>query len=288
VQADRWRESGEWFSWQGHRIFHRVEGAGPWLLLVHGFPTASWDWHRIWPALVDRYRVVALDLLGYGFSDKPRSHRYRTADQADLVEALLARLGVAEATVLAHDYGDTVVQELLARHREGRPGFGIPGVCFLNGGLFYEAIRPRPIQRLLLSPLGPLLSRFYTRGAFDRSIRSIFGPDSQPSPDDLDSLWSLVTHNGGQRVIHRLIRYLPERAAKRERWVGAITNGDVPLRFINGLADPVSGRAMAERYRELVPRADLTLLDRIGHFPQLEAPRKVVESFLEIDGSLRG
>ena len=190
MRADAWRGSGELLALGGHQIFHRVEGAGPWLLLVHGFPTASWDWHRVWPALTERYRVIALDLLGYGFSDKPRRHGYSTSEQADLVEALLARHGVDRSSILAHDYGDTVVQELLARRREGRATFEIEAVCLLNGGLFYEAIHPRPIQRVLLSPAGPIVSRLYGRRAFVRSMNPMFGARTKPTSGDLDSLWS--------------------------------------------------------------------------------------------------
>ena len=54
----------------------------------------------------------------------------------------------------------------------------------------------------------------------------------------------------------------------------------MPLRFVNGPEDPVSGRHMAERYRELVPNPDVVLLDGIGHYPQLEAPEHVLEAFL--------
>ena len=57
--------------------------------------------------------------------------------------------------------------------------------------------------------------------------------------------------------------------------------GDVPLRLINGPDDPVSGKHMAERYRELVPEADIVLLEGIGHYPQTEAPQQVLNAYLE-------
>jgi pimeloyl-ACP methyl ester carboxylesterase len=285
LTPEAWRRGGDSFRWRDHEIFVREEGAGPWLLLVHGFPTASWDWHRIWPQLAPRFRVLALDLLGYGFSDKPVRHDYATADQASLVERLLIRKKVDSVSVVAHDYGDTVVQELLARQREGRSATRISAVCFLNGGLFFEAIRPRPIQRLLLSPLGPALARTYSRRSFDRSISAVFGPRNQPSRTDLDALWSLLRHNGGNRIAHRLIRYLPERQKYRERWGDAVSGAGVPLRLIAGMEDPVSGSEMVSRYRQIVPAADVVELEGIGHFPQLESPAAVIAAVLEF---LRG
>ena len=191
---DAWQAAGSTFSAGSHRLFYRQEGAGPPLLLIHGFPTASWDWNRLWPALARRFRVVAMDMLGFGFSAKPRRHRYSIFEQADLHEALLAQLGVRRVHILAHDYGDTVAQELLARHAERRrgPEFSAPGrdgatrvevasVCFLNGGLFPEAHHPRPIQKMLASPLGRagVEVREPSRDSRPSSLRSSARPRGQ-------------------------------------------------------------------------------------------------------------
>lgn len=224
--------------------------------------------------------MVALDFIGYGFSSKPTDYQYTTFDQADLVEGLLESLGIGQTHILAHDYGDTVAQELLARRiDEPRREFVIQSVCLLNGGLFVEAIRPRRIQKLLLTPLGPLLSRLFNRRSFRRSFRPLFGPRTQPRNDELDAFWSLITFGGGKRVIFKLIRYLKERAAYRERWVAALANSAAPLRFLVGTEDPVSGHPMAERYRELIPNPDVVLLKGIGHYPQVEDPEAVLREF---------
>src|SRR3546814_15209936 len=112
MNLDEWRHAGALFEWHGQRIFYRDQGQGEVLLCLHGFPTASWDWHRLWPALTATRRVIALDFLGYGFSSKPEHHTYSAAEQADIVLALMQALGVRQAHVLAHDFGDRVAQEL--------------------------------------------------------------------------------------------------------------------------------------------------------------------------------
>lgn len=91
VSLEAWRSGGGFFDWKGHHIFYRVEGTGEPVLLIHGFPTASWDWAPIWPGLVARYRVLTLDMIGFGFSAKPRDHDYTIRAQADLYTALLDR-----------------------------------------------------------------------------------------------------------------------------------------------------------------------------------------------------
>jgi len=284
MHLEEWRRGGARFDYRGEEIFYRDDGRGPALLCIHGFPTASWDWHKLWPQLSARWRVVAPDMIGFGLSGKPRPYPYSLHDQATLHETLLSGLGVDTVHILAHDYGDSVAQELLARHDERAAGAGgavIRSVCFLNGGLFPERHRARLVQKLLNSPLGPLLSRLSSERSFRSSFAPIFGPRTRPSDAELATAWALVAHHGGQHIAHRLIRYIGERRTYRDRWVGALQRTAVPLRFINGPEDPVSGAHMAERYGELVPNPDVVLLDGIGHYPQLEAPERVLAAYLE-------
>ena len=282
MNFEAWRATGLRFSYRRHSIFYQRGGHGtePPLLLVHGFPTASWDWHRVWDELCARHSVViAPDMTGFGWSDKPKRYAYSIHDQATMHEALLAELGVDACHVLAHDYGDTVTQELLAR------GAKLLSVTFLNGGLFPETHRPRPIQRVLASPLGFVVAGAMSERAFRRSFSAIFGADTKPTHAERAEMWRLVAHDGGPSVFPKLIGYMEERRRFRERWVGALVDAKIPIRVIDGAADPVSGAHMVARYRELVPSVDAVLLPNIGHYPQLEAPRAVLDaSRLASDG----
>ncbi|WP_426140986.1 alpha/beta fold hydrolase [Pseudomonas sp. DWP3-1-2] len=274
-----WRTRGQTFRFNGHAVRYWTAGEGEPLLLIHGFPTASWDWNFLWQPLANRYRVIACDMLGFGDSAKPLRHQYSLIEQADLQQALLQRLGQDRPVhVLAHNYGDSVAQELLARHLEGR--FAMASCVFLNGGLFPETHRKVLAQKLLLSPLGWVFSRLFSRGSLDKSFSEIFGPDTRPSESELDDLWGLIAANKGTRIFHRLIRYIPERVEHRERWVAAMQAGGVPMRVIDGAVDPISGAHMVERYRQLIPDADSVLLPGIGHYPQLEAPVLVLRHYL--------
>lgn len=266
------QQAGHEFRWRGHRIFYRDEGRGPIVLLLHGYPTGSFDWHAVWPLLQRQHRLIAPDFLGLGFSDKPQDVEYTIAMHAQSVDELLAELGVARAHVVAHDLGVRVAQELLARRESPGPGAAIAGLVLLNGAMCPDAYRPRPIQRLLASPMGAWIGPNVPRGSFDRSIRGLFGAETQPSRDLLDDFWSLLEHGGGRRVTHAVGRFWCPRLAMAERLVGALLRTTVPLRVVNGAADPNSGRHMVERLLELAPRSDVISWERIGHWPQLEDP----------------
>jgi pimeloyl-ACP methyl ester carboxylesterase len=277
-----WRNAGAYFAHRGHRIFWREGGVpdAPALLLIHGFPTASWDWDALWPELAKRYRVLTLDMIGFGFSDKPVDYGYSILDQADICEELLRERRIDSYHVLAHDYGDSVAQELLARSVERGDRPMLRSVCFLNGGLFPETHRPVLIQKLLLSPLGPLVAKLTNKKAVARNMGMIFGAKTQPDAALIDAFWELMTLHDGLKVFPQLIRYMPERRQRRERWVGALQATSIPLKLIDGTQDPVSGAHMVQRYRELIAHPDITELPGIGHYPQVEAPREVLAAYL--------
>lgn len=282
-----WRAQGRTFDFNGYAIRYWEAGEGEPLLLIHGFPSASWDWNKLWQPLAERYRVIACDMLGFGDSAKPRNHAYRILEQADLQQALLEHLAVREPVhLLVHDYGNSVGQELLARHLEGQ--IQLASLVFLNGGLFPETHRPVLSQKLLLSPLGGFFGRFFDRGKLAANFAKVFGPRTRPSEEELDAFWSLIACNDGPKVMHRLIHYILDRREHRERWVGAMQRTSVPLRLIDGPVDPISGAHMVERYRQLIPRPDTVMLDGIGHYPQTEAPEQVLAHYLAFRARLAG
>lgn len=284
MTVEEWQAGGRSFTHAGHNIFYRDDGSGDVLLLIHGFPTASWDWEKIWEPLKQRFRLVAPDMIGFGFSDKPKKYTYSIHDQATLHEELLATLGITSVHILAHDYGDSVAQELVARYEErragGARGLVIGSVCFLNGGIFPESHRMRPVQRMLRVPiLGAILSRGMNEANFAQTFPAVFGPNTKPTAIELHDFWTLVATNHGQVIAHKLIRYIDDRRQHRDRWVGALQSTELPMRFINGPEDPVSGRHMGERYLELIPGGDVVYLEGIGHYPQVEDPQGTLREF---------
>lgn len=284
MNLQTWRETGAYFDWNGHSIYYRTGGRSDreTLLCLHGFPTSSYDYHKVWTKLGEKFALVAFDMIGYGFSAKPTDFDYTTRAQVDILQGLLASLGIGRLHLLSHDYGNTIVQELLARSEENRLGFEIETICFLNGALFPETHRPIPAQRILIGPIGFLFGRLITDVRFKQSLSSVFGRKTQPTAAELDDFIELFRYNGGRRIAHKLIRYMRERTTFRERWVGALERMDKPFRLINGLEDRVSGAHLVERFREVIPhQTDIVELKEVGHFPHFEVPEVFLEKFFE-------
>jgi pimeloyl-ACP methyl ester carboxylesterase len=261
---------------QAVHLFCRVEGSGPWVTLLHGFPTCSWDWADVCDALARQYRLLLPDLLGFGDSDKPAGHPYTLIEQADLIGALWRHFAVDQSALIAHDIGGTVAQELLARQNEGRLATRLKTVVFLNAALYHGFSKPRPVQKLLANPLlGPVLARVVTERLFTRNLAAVFSTAHPLQPETAHDYWRAFKRRTTAPHIHRLLHYIPERGQHHARWEAALQVTKVPLNFVWGMHDPVSGAPVADVIRRRLPSAPLVPLDGVGHYPQLEAPERV-------------
>lgn len=259
---------------QARSVFVRRMGHGPPLTLFHGFPSSSHDWAKVAPALAERHTLIAPDFLGFGASDKPADHVYSLHEQADLVQAVWAELGVTETAALAHDYGVSVLQELFARDAP------ITAAHFLNGGLYPDLHHPEPVQVALRDPVqGPQISAAINEEIFGAALAATFA-DGYDHDADAQAIWRATERGDGHRISHLLIGYIADRQEHEERWVGALEGTGVPRAFTWGMVDPVSGGHVMPRLRERFPSAPITQLDDVGHWPQLEAPERVIAAVL--------
>ncbi|WP_374764182.1 alpha/beta fold hydrolase [Yunchengibacter salinarum] len=294
---DQWAGAGETVSLHGHQVFFRdipakdaaecddsasgsgdsdaaEPGSGA-TICLHGFPTSSFDWVWLCDALSAHDRLILPDLLDYGRSTTQHGKAASIMAQADMVTALAEHLGLTEIRLLAHDVGDTVAQELLARQLEKSLPFRITRCLFLNGGIVPELHRPRRAQKLLASPLGGLVARLMAADRFKKAFAAVFSKKHQPDAALLDLFWDEIMGKQGRPALARRIRYMAERKAYESRWVGALKGTTVPLMMINGLDDPVSGVHMADVLSIRVPDMKVERLAGVGHYPQVEAPDQV-------------
>lgn len=283
MKLKTWRDGGNYFNYKSLPIYYRQnKSADEVLLLLHGFPTSSHDYHKIWNALSERFALLTFDMIGYGSSAKPANFDYTTFHQADILQSLVESLNIKKVHILAHDYGNTITQELLARAAEKRLDFTIETICFMNGALFPETHRPIIAQKLLLSPIGFLFGRLISDTKFKQSLASVFGEKTQPTDEEMNEFIEAFKFNDGQKIAYKLIRYMREREKYRARWVGALEQMTQPFRFINGLEDRVSGAHLVKRFREVLPhQTDIIELPDIGHFPHFEVPEIILENFFE-------
>jgi pimeloyl-ACP methyl ester carboxylesterase len=261
-------------------IFVRRVGSGATMTMLHGYPSSSHDWAGVAPTLAQHHALLLPDFFGFGASDKPAEHAYSLHEQADLVEELWALDGITATVIVAHDYGVSVAQELLARRAEGGLSVELTQVHLLNGGLYPDLARPGRGQLALLDPeRGPQISASITEERFVMALKPTFAANFDATGASAD-IWRATTREDGQAISHLLTRYITDRAVHGDRWVTALEETDVSVAFVWGMLDPVSGAHMAQRICERLPDAPFVVLDDVGHWPALETPDRVAAALL--------
>jgi pimeloyl-ACP methyl ester carboxylesterase len=287
--AAAWADLGTQRQLCGERIF-TVDAAplGPEtlepLLVLHGFPTSSYDYAAVLNPLRRNRRVLLLDMLGYGLSAKP-DRPYTMALQADIAAAFVADLGVDRLALLTHDMGDTVGGELLAR-RAAWP-VDITRRVLTNGSIYIEQAHLTDGQLMLLGLPDERLPESFplTADGLAASLRATFSAltPHQPPPwteDPVAPAAAQIVHDDGQRILPRLIRYIEERRANERRFTGAIEADPSPVHVVWGLDDPIAVPAMVDTFTAARPSATVVRLTDVGHYPMVEAPARFLDAVL--------
>lgn len=279
ANLDRWHASGETIVAGEHEIFAVDAGPrdAPAVMILHGFPGSSYDWHEVVALLEDRLRVIVFDMLGYGFSSKPLDARYSLFEQADLAEAVARSLEVDRCVLVAHDMGDTVCAELLMRSTEGKLGFAIDRAILTNGSIFMDLVQLSAGQLAILSLPDEVLPEPIPLDGFRPALAATFAEDAQPPEDVLDDMIALIAHDEGSRLLPRQIRYIEERRANQDRWTEALVSFAGPLTAAWGELDPIAVVAMTARLRELRPDTEVIRWPRVAHWPSIEVPGELAE-----------
>ena len=274
----RWRDGGRMLSTTAGSVFVRsAPGSGPAVLLLHGFPSSSYDFRDV----IDRFAGqawLALDFLGFGLSDKPRPHRYSLMEQADIVEQVVAHhtadVVAGPVVLIAHDMGTSVATELMARDLDGTLSFDLHKAVLTNGSVILDRASLRPIQKILRGRLGPLAARLTNERGFQRGFAKLFSTEHPLTAQEAEAQWALLAHNDGQHIVHLLSSYLGERAAFSSRWHGAVRDWRKPLSFLWATGDPVATTSVLAGLRQLRPAAEVIEMPCIGHYPHIEVPHE--------------
>jgi pimeloyl-ACP methyl ester carboxylesterase len=279
-----WEQRGTYRTLEGLKTFvidvpaANTETLEP-VLIVHGFPSSSFDYHHVVDALAEHRRVLLFDMIGYGLSAKP-DRPYSVDLQADVAQAFVADAGVSTLALLTHDLGDTVGGELLARQAEGRWPIEITRRVITNGSIYIEMAHLSTGQQLLLSlPDERLADTAGIDGAtMQASLAATFSARSRVEDSDLAGVWELISHDGGHLLLPRTIRYIEERRRNQARFTGAIETHPSSLAIVWGTEDPIAVAPMASRLHDARPDSTLTWLHAIGHYPMIESPATFLDA----------
>lgn len=263
----------------GHTVHYVEAGDGPPVLLIPGAFCTYRVWDRMIPYLSANYRVLAIDYLGVGDSDKPaEGFRYSVEEQADIVSGLIRGLGFRKVRVIGASYGSMIALNMATRYPDL-----VEAVVCIEGGAFSvpDILRYRGMSRVLGWPVfGDALLGMMRTNLFRRTVaKSVMGNAWESmSPGDREEVAGILSANvkTASRVSwHRIDRIIRGTIDFTE----AAGKCRVPVLYLYGGASKYRG--MAERnarfLRENLPSAEVARIEDGIHDLQMQHPGQVAK-----------
>ena len=292
-----WVAEGHYRTFEGLQVFVHSSGPDPkdgrGVLIVHGYPGSSWDWQGVAAVADKKARVVVPDMLGFGHSATPLTGTYKEnfslMRQADLYESIAKQEGLTNVILVAHDMGQTVGAEIMARHDEGSLSFKISHAIIVNGSTIMDLIQLRPFQAAALKKPDKALTEHGDFAAWREDIRGTFSKEHAASEETLDAMVAQIFANDGDLVMEQMLFYLNERNENYDRWVGTLTGfHSAPMSVYWGLQDPVALEPMVNRIKAFRPVTDVYKMPDVGHWPSIEVPDRIGKAIVDRLGGYNG
>jgi len=251
------------------KLYYSEEGKGPPLLLIHGFGASTFTWRRVAPELAKSHRVIAVDLKGFGQSDKPFDGRYSVYDQAELLAQLIEDKDLRNLTLIGHSFGGGVAL-LLALEANRRLDGRITRLVLLdsiaypqNIPVFFRLLDVPVVSQLGVRMVPPAVQ---TRVA----LQIAYFDDSKIDPEEIE-LYSapLKTAAGKHAIIHSARQIVPEDIAELSERYKTI---ELPTLILWCDHDRIVPLEVGIKLRRTLPNSTLRLVEECGHMPQEEQP----------------
>ena len=287
MTSNEWKFKGKFIQVNNNRLFvidtnNGINTSQKSMVILHGYPTSSFDYYKVLPELSKNYRVILHDHLGFGFSDKPKDVNYSLVTQADIALELWRQLGLKKIFLFAHDYGTSVATEIIARYNANELDIEIEQLILTNGSIHIELSQLRTIQKLLKHKfLGKYVAKLTNFLIFKKNMKNIYFDTSKVTDNELKEMWKLIELNGGRKVIHKLTQYINERYLHWNRWIGALKETQISTKIIWAKNDPIAVPAIAKLLAKEIPNNTLYWIENTGHFLMLENPKELLELILK-------
>lgn len=275
--------SHRWIDARGIRFHYAEAGSGDDVVLcLHGWPQHWYEWRHLMPALADRYRVIALDLRGYGWSDAPPSG-YEKENMADDVLAVLDALGIERVKLVGHDWGAWI--GFLLTLREPQRFERYLALNILPPWVSMRAMAPHLwrfwYQWLILSPgIGPWLhtsNKFVPKVLVGASVQKQVW-DSSTVHAFSDKFTEPARANAAVQT-YRVFNLREARDIAKGRY--AKSRLQVPTKLLFGKGDQALKYTLLKGYEQHADDMTLELVDNCGHFIADEMPDLVAEKARE-------
>ncbi len=256
----------------GRMLHYEKKGTGKPVILVHGFAGSTYTWRNVIPLLAQQYEVYAVDLLGFGLSDKPADGGYSLADQGQLIIAFIEKLKLQQPTIVGHSMGG-VITALAAMQSPEK----IRRLVLIDAGIYHGG--PPQFLKYFFFPFDVITARlFYTKGARTRSLQNSYFNQSMITNELVNNYLKPAGTPGAAAVVASMNKFASIR------YEDISVRLQTPTLLVWGRYDRIVPVTDAERLHKEIKGSQLAVIDDAGHMVQEEKPNEVasaIQKFLE-------
>jgi 2-hydroxy-6-oxonona-2,4-dienedioate hydrolase len=275
----RWVDSGQYVEIDGLNVHYLVQGQGDPIVLIHGLGGWIYSWRGNIEALALSHQVYALDLPGFGLSEKPADWDYSLAHQAQFVNDFMQHFGIERATVIGNSMGGGIALELAARHPER-----VTRLVLIDSVAYVEVWVPYLAEQLSYTPVGAAFARFFMPhfSALKKIIQGLYADPAQVTDAVTWGYYYPLTTPGvlqASLAMTRTLRFTVEHSRLQQI--------QQPALLIWGAHDHLVPLSQGERLAHDLPNATLAVLADTGHIANEEQPQEVNGLILDFLAKLR-
>jgi haloalkane dehalogenase len=257
------------------RIHYEDEGAGPAVVLVHGTPTYSYEWRHVIAGLKDSRRLIALDHLGFGESDRPSTENYSPEAHATRFAEFMAHVVPdGKLSLVVHDFGGPIALDWAQDHADR-----LSHLVVINTWMWPFDDDPVMKKRaaMISGGLGRFLYRYFNFS--QRVIMPSAYADKKNLTREIHRQYMLIFPDANSRelVLFALAKsLLGSRPLYQHLWDRRAKLNAVPMTLLWGMKDSAFGPPFLDRWAATFPHAAVVKLERSGHWPHEEQPQEVI------------
>ncbi len=251
---------------QGLRIHYRDEGQGFPIIMLHGFSASLHIWDHWVYALSDRYRLIRLDLPGFGLSDIPPKHQIDTEPYLLYLKQFLDHLEIKECYIAGNSFGGWLTWELGARYPEV-----IKRIILLSpAGYFTDQTKPKTVEFAKKPAFKELLKTGIPRFVIKRLLANAYGDKTKISEHDINRYYGLINREGN---LMSMVRFATQEVSATTKLIKKIKQ---PTLLMWGMEDRIIPVTDAYKFHKEIPNSRLMVYKGVGHMPQAEVPGKTL------------
>jgi haloalkane dehalogenase len=269
-----------------HRLHYLDEGDGPVIVAVHGNPTWSFYYRNVIHNFSTRYRIIALDNMGCGLSDKPQNYDYSLAQHIENLTTVLRRLQIKRCSLLVHDWGGAIGMGYAVRHPEA-----IEKIAILNTAAFRSQKIPFRIALCRIPMLGALLVKGVNGFAWPATFMAV----AKPLCSATKRAYLMPYNSWKNRIaIHRFVQDIPLESShpsypalvEIEKGLKRLRDMEIPMAILWGGRDFCFTADFYDEWCRRFPSAEAHFFEDCGHYLLEDCRSEVLQRLEEFfDGT---